>query len=134
MIRIFSRSLALLATLALFAGTLARAEDYVPTVLVTGANRGIGLELTRQYAARGWKVIATARKPAEATELAALASKSEGRVSIETLDVTERTVQRLWQKARQQEQLALVRREERGIDELVASRWVRRAGTERANQ
>lgn len=42
-------------------------------------------------------------------------------------------VQRLWQKARQQEQLALARREERGIDELVASRWVRRAGTERAN-
>ena len=39
-------------------------EGYVPTVLVTGANRGIGLELTRQYAARGWKVIGTARKPA----------------------------------------------------------------------
>jgi NAD(P)-dependent dehydrogenase (short-subunit alcohol dehydrogenase family) len=89
MIRIFSRSLALLATLALFAGTLARAEDYVPTVLVTGANRGIGLELARQYATRGWKVIATARKPAEATELAALSAKSEGRVSIETLDVTD---------------------------------------------
>jgi NAD(P)-dependent dehydrogenase (short-subunit alcohol dehydrogenase family) len=89
MIRIFSRSLALLATLALFAGTLARAEDYVPTVLVTGANRGIGLELARQYATRGWKVIATARKPAEATELTALSAKSEGRVSIETLDVTD---------------------------------------------
>jgi NAD(P)-dependent dehydrogenase (short-subunit alcohol dehydrogenase family) len=89
MIRIFSRSLALLAALALFAGTLAHAEDYLPTVLVTGANRGIGLELTRQYAARGWKVIATARKPAEATELAALASKSGGRVSIEMLDVTD---------------------------------------------
>jgi NAD(P)-dependent dehydrogenase (short-subunit alcohol dehydrogenase family) len=89
MIRIFSRSLALLATLALFAGTLARAEDYVPTVLVTGANRGIGLELARQYATRGWKVIATARKPAEATELAALSAKSEGRVSVETLDVTD---------------------------------------------
>ncbi len=89
MIRIFSRSLTLLATLALFAGTLAHAEDYVPTVLVTGANRGIGLELTRQYAARGWKVIATARKPAEATELDALAAESEGRVSIEALDVTD---------------------------------------------
>jgi NAD(P)-dependent dehydrogenase (short-subunit alcohol dehydrogenase family) len=89
MIRIFSRSLALFATLTLFAGTLARADDYVPTVLVTGANRGIGLELTRQYAARGWKVIATARKPAEATELGALAAKSEGRVNIETLDVTD---------------------------------------------
>ena len=91
MIRRFSCSLTLLATLwvAIAAGSLAHAEDYVPTVLVTGANRGIGLELTRQYAARGWKVIATARKPAEATELKALAAGSEGRVSIETLDVTD---------------------------------------------
>lgn len=91
MIRRFARSLTLLATLllAVVAGTPAYAEEYVPTVLVTGANRGIGLELTRQYAARGWKVIATARKPTEATELSALAAKSEGRVSIETLDVTD---------------------------------------------
>jgi NAD(P)-dependent dehydrogenase (short-subunit alcohol dehydrogenase family) len=91
MIRRFSRSLTLLAALwvALFTGTLARADDYVPTVLVTGANRGIGLELTRQYAARGWKVIATARKPAEAAELKALATEHEGKISIETLDVTD---------------------------------------------
>ena len=34
-----------------------------PTVLVTGANRGIGLELARQYAAKGWNVIATSRRP-----------------------------------------------------------------------
>jgi len=60
---------------------------YVPTVLVTGANRGIGLELARQYAARGWKVIGTARKPAEAKELNALAAASEGRVMVESLDV-----------------------------------------------
>ncbi len=60
---------------------------YVPTVLVTGANRGIGLELARQYAARGWKVIGTARKPAEAKELNALAAASEGRVTVEPLDV-----------------------------------------------
>ncbi|HEX8642844.1 MAG TPA: SDR family oxidoreductase [Allosphingosinicella sp.] len=36
----------------------------MPTVLVTGANRGIGLEFARQYAADGWEVIATARSHA----------------------------------------------------------------------
>ena len=34
----------------------------MPTVLITGANRGIGLEFTRQYLADGWDVIATARE------------------------------------------------------------------------
>ncbi len=34
----------------------------MPSVLVTGANRGIGLEFARQYAADGWEVIATARQ------------------------------------------------------------------------
>ena len=56
------------------------------TVLITGANRGIGLEFVRQYAERGWTVIATARKPGEATELAALAQQHKG-VRIEALDV-----------------------------------------------
>ncbi|HEX8413444.1 MAG TPA: SDR family NAD(P)-dependent oxidoreductase, partial [Sphingomicrobium sp.] len=40
----------------------------MPTVLITGANRGIGLELTRQYAADGWDVVATARKSSEELE------------------------------------------------------------------
>ena len=44
-----------------------------PTVLITGASRGIGLELARQYAERGWHVIATARTPGEATALKAIA-------------------------------------------------------------
>jgi NAD(P)-dependent dehydrogenase (short-subunit alcohol dehydrogenase family) len=56
------------------------------TVLVTGANRGIGLEFVRQYAERGWAVIATARQPAEARELAALAEKHPT-VRIESLDL-----------------------------------------------
>ncbi len=34
----------------------------MPTVLITGANRGIGLEFARQYSADGWDVIATARR------------------------------------------------------------------------
>lgn len=42
------------------------------TVLITGANRGLGLEFARQYAADGWKVIGTARTPEKATELKAL--------------------------------------------------------------
>ena len=41
----------------------------MPTVLITGANRGIGLEFARQYAASGWDVIATARQPEAADEL-----------------------------------------------------------------
>lgn len=56
------------------------------TVLVTGGNRGLGLEFARQYAARGWTVIATARNPDAAAELEELATAS-GRVTIERLDV-----------------------------------------------
>ena len=39
------------------------------TVLITGANRGLGFEFARQYSAAGWRVIGTARKPATATDL-----------------------------------------------------------------
>lgn len=55
----------------------------MPTVLITGANRGIGLELTRQYAAAGWDVIACCREPKEATALA----KLKGKVELKALDV-----------------------------------------------
>jgi NAD(P)-dependent dehydrogenase (short-subunit alcohol dehydrogenase family) len=34
----------------------------MPTVLITGANRGIGLEFARQYSSNGWEVVATARE------------------------------------------------------------------------
>ncbi|MEZ5458941.1 MAG: SDR family oxidoreductase [Steroidobacteraceae bacterium] len=67
-------------------GAAAAHASSAGTVLITGANRGIGLEFVRQYAERGWAVIATARKPAEATELAALAQQHKG-VRIEMLDV-----------------------------------------------
>jgi NAD(P)-dependent dehydrogenase (short-subunit alcohol dehydrogenase family) len=40
----------------------------MPTVLITGANRGIGLEFARQYSADGWDVIATMRKPSQELE------------------------------------------------------------------
>jgi NAD(P)-dependent dehydrogenase (short-subunit alcohol dehydrogenase family) len=45
------------------------------TWLITGANRGIGLEMVRQLAAKGERVIATARDPGAATELRAIAAQ-----------------------------------------------------------
>ena len=59
-----------------------------PTVLVTGANRGIGLAIARVYLSRGWNVVATARRPDEATALQALAA-AHPRLAIEPLDVTD---------------------------------------------
>lgn len=47
------------------------ADEQAPTVLITGANRGLGLEFARQYSQDGWSVIGTARKPGEANELKA---------------------------------------------------------------
>jgi len=64
------------------------ADRYTPTVLITGANRGLGLEFARQYAARGWKVIATARDPVAAKELQALAADHDN-ITVEQLDVTD---------------------------------------------
>jgi NAD(P)-dependent dehydrogenase (short-subunit alcohol dehydrogenase family) len=52
---------------------------------VTGANRGIGLELVRQYAADGWTVVATCRRPDQAAELAVIG----GDVHVYRLDVTD---------------------------------------------
>lgn len=58
------------------------------TCLITGANRGIGLELTRRYAASGATVVATARDPGKATALRDLAGKS-GKIEIMSLDVSD---------------------------------------------
>lgn len=44
----------------------------MPTVLITGANRGLGLEFARQYAADGWQVIAANRTPLKPADFAAL--------------------------------------------------------------
>lgn len=59
----------------------------MPTLLITGANRGIGLELTRQYAADGWQIHACCRSPDDAPELTELAAQSGGQVQVHTLDV-----------------------------------------------
>ena len=66
----------------------------MPTVLITGANRGLGLELARQYSAEGWRVFACSRS----IEVPALQSPSpeRGRVTTHALDVTNHAaVQRL---------------------------------------
>ena len=56
------------------------------TVLITGANRGLGLEFCRQYAQEGWQVIACSRQPDKAVALSQLASQYET-VRCVTLDV-----------------------------------------------
>jgi len=56
-------------------------------VLITGANRGIGLEFTKQYAADGWSVIACCRNPQTAGELKAL-NKTNSNIQILQLDVS----------------------------------------------
>ena len=60
----------------------------MPTTLITGANRGLGLEFARQYAADGWQVYAACRNPKSASELHRLADGSGHKLRILALDVT----------------------------------------------
>jgi len=60
---------------------------HAKTVLVTGSNRGIGLEFVTQYASAGWDVIATSRTPDDDDNLKTLAKKYP-KIIIEALDVT----------------------------------------------
>ena len=60
----------------------------MPTVLITGANRGLGLEFARQYLADDWQVYAACRDPDSASELRQLADASGHRLQILALDVT----------------------------------------------
>jgi NAD(P)-dependent dehydrogenase (short-subunit alcohol dehydrogenase family) len=78
----------LLLVAALLVMPVAAAQGPAPdrTVLITGANRGIGFEFVKQYAARGWRVIATTRDPASADELEAFADDNKN-VLIEQLDL-----------------------------------------------
>jgi NAD(P)-dependent dehydrogenase (short-subunit alcohol dehydrogenase family) len=57
--------------------------------LVTGANRGLGLEFVRQLLARGDRVVASCRQPGKATELNALAGEHPGRLHMLPLDVAD---------------------------------------------
>ena len=76
--------IALLANLSVT--TVAAQDVEPPVVLITGSNRGIGLEFVKQYAARGWFVIATTRRPTEANRLQEIAAINSN-VVIELLDV-----------------------------------------------
>ena len=78
------RSYAVIALLGLL---LAPAAANAETVLVTGANSGIGLEFTKQYLARGWTVIATHRRSELPATLAEL-TKRYKTIRIERVDVT----------------------------------------------
>ena len=61
----------------------------MPSVLITGANRGIGLEFTSSFADDGWRVHACCRNPDKAKDLKLLAEGSSGAVSVHRLDVTD---------------------------------------------
>jgi NAD(P)-dependent dehydrogenase (short-subunit alcohol dehydrogenase family) len=60
------------------------------TVLITGANRGLGLEFCKQYATDGWQVLASCRMPQAASELLSLAEQFP-QISVLTLDVADFT-------------------------------------------
>jgi len=59
----------------------------MPSILITGSNRGLGLEWARQYASEDWRVYATCRHPAEAGELIKLAHQHSN-LTVHRLDVT----------------------------------------------
>ena len=57
------------------------------TILITGTNRGLGLQFVRKYAEDGWRVYATCRRPENAPELQEIAAASGSQVTVHKLDV-----------------------------------------------
>jgi len=76
------------AVIVLFGLWIAPAVANAETVLVTGANSGIGLEFTKQYLARGWTVIGTHRRSEIPATLADLSAKYKSLLRVERVDVT----------------------------------------------
>jgi NAD(P)-dependent dehydrogenase (short-subunit alcohol dehydrogenase family) len=68
------------------------------TILITGANLGLGLEFARQYAANGWEVLAASRQPSNSVDLKQIATQYP-KVVLHRLDVTdEKSVRELGAK------------------------------------
>jgi NAD(P)-dependent dehydrogenase (short-subunit alcohol dehydrogenase family) len=61
----------------------------MPTVVITGTNRGLGFEYVKQYAADGWCVFAACRHPTSVDSLRLLAERSKGLVEVVAMDVTD---------------------------------------------
>lgn len=59
------------------------------TTLITGANRGIGLEFSKQFVADGWRVFACSRNPEKSDELNKLAVMYPDQITVHTLDVAD---------------------------------------------
>jgi NAD(P)-dependent dehydrogenase (short-subunit alcohol dehydrogenase family) len=64
-----------------------RHEKMMPSTLISGANRGIGLEFARQYLADKWQVYASCRDPSSASELRRMADGSGGKLQVLSMDV-----------------------------------------------
>jgi NAD(P)-dependent dehydrogenase (short-subunit alcohol dehydrogenase family) len=75
----------------------------MPTALITGANRGLGLEFARQYAAEGWRIIATVRDPNGAGDLRAI----DGDVDVRRLDFNDDIFDTDWDAVAGEEPLDL---------------------------
>jgi NAD(P)-dependent dehydrogenase (short-subunit alcohol dehydrogenase family) len=63
----------------------------MPSLFITGTNRGIGLELVRQYLLEGWQVYATARQPELAIDLQQLVTQYPQNLTLYALDVCNET-------------------------------------------
>ncbi|GAB5353329.1 hypothetical protein AAMO2058_000027900 [Amorphochlora amoebiformis] len=64
-----------------------QAESAERYAMIQGASRGIGLEMTRQLLEKGYKVLATCRSPASASNLQSLSEKFPGSLVVSRLDV-----------------------------------------------
>lgn len=75
----------------------------MPTLLLTGSNRGIGLEFAREYAERAWQVVATCRNPGKAVALQELRDQYPDRIHIRELNVSDQLAMETLCKSLQEE-------------------------------